>query len=92
MKSDDDKLFLYNFHLWYLFYLPLIYLVRCFVSKYPSILKVVIGVGRKINKTQLMDIAGEEKNLYTADSYEDLVGEKFLSTATKAVCSQMTSG
>ena len=49
-------------------------------------------MGKKINKAQLIKIAGGENKVYTANSYEELIGDEFLATASKAVCSKMTSG
>ena len=47
---------------------------------------LVVGIGRGINETELTHIAGEEKSVYSAASFESLVENDFIESVTTQSC------
>ena len=47
---------------------------------------LVIGIGKTINATELAHIAGDKSNLFTASTFDELVGRPFLKTVNSAGC------
>ena len=48
---------------------------------------IVIGVGKGVNSTELLKIAGSDDKVYTADSFDELIRGDFIDKITAASCS-----
>ena len=46
----------------------------------------VVGVGDAINETELLSIAGRSEHLFTADSFDDLIGSRVAEHIVNAAC------
>ena len=51
---------------------------------------LVVGIGRGVNETELTHIAGEEKSVYSAASFESLVENDFIESVTTRSCDKGT--
>ena len=51
---------------------------------------IVVGIGKGVNVTELRHIAGEEKNVYSAASFDELIGSEFVSKIKSRGCEQGT--
>lgn len=47
---------------------------------------LVVGIGKTINSTELAHIAGDKSNLFTASTFDQLIGRPFLKTVNSAGC------
>jgi Mg-chelatase subunit ChlD len=48
---------------------------------------VVVGIGSGVNKTELSHLSGGGANLYTAASFDELIGIPFVTEVTRSACS-----
>lgn len=48
---------------------------------------LVIGIGQGINKTELANIGGDVANVYSADSFDELIGNDFVDKVVTGSCS-----
>ena len=49
---------------------------------------ISIGIGKGVNPTELARIAGDQSNVFSASSFDELVSAKFLDTVNKAGCEE----
>ena len=49
---------------------------------------LAIGIGKGVNETELADIAGNKKNVYSAATFEELITKEFLDTVNKKGCEE----
>ena len=48
---------------------------------------LAIGIGKGVNETELVHIAGDKKHVYSAATFEELVGSSFLNQVINSSCS-----
>ena len=48
---------------------------------------LAIGIGSGVNTTELADISGDKENVYSAATFDELVGNDFLNDVMNASCS-----
>ena len=49
---------------------------------------IAIGIGKGINNTELAHIAGSPSNVYSASTFDELIGQEFLQKVNKAGCKE----
>ena len=49
---------------------------------------LAIGIGKGINATELAHIAGKPENVYSAATFDELIGREFLDKVNKAGCDE----
>ena len=47
---------------------------------------IVVGIGKGVNKTELVQIAGNPQNVYSAFSYDELTGSDFITSSKEGTC------
>ena len=47
---------------------------------------LVVGIGVDVNKTELVEIAGDESNLYMANTFDDLISVDFIRNISEISC------
>ena len=52
---------------------------------------IVVGIGKGINASELAHIAGKDENVYSVESFEDLIGSEFISKIKARGCEEGTS-
>jgi Uncharacterized protein containing a von Willebrand factor type A (vWA) domain len=49
---------------------------------------LTVGIGKGVNQTELSILAGDASNLYSADSFDELISHQFLDTVNEAGCNE----
>ena len=49
---------------------------------------IVVGIGNKVNSTELAKIAGDAKNVYGASSFDELISSEFVNRVNTAGCTE----
>ena len=47
---------------------------------------LLVGIGAAVNKTELAKIAGDESNLYTVDTFDELISFDFIKNISESSC------
>ena len=49
---------------------------------------IAVGIGKGVNTTELAHIAGDDKNVFSAGSFDELISSDFLQSVNKAGCDE----